>query len=362
MNPAPTQSLLVAALLLILTPAVSAAKVAVVIDYPDAPTYTRCLVVSEGTNGYELLNELGLDMVWSPASQWGHGLCDIEGTSGCTQDDCFCGGSEYWGIYLAQKGDRGWGYLPVGFDGGSQCWNHEPSSFTGHYCAENGDTLGLRWGSYGQEPDFIRYEDICGTGRHRDRDHDVLEVAVTPVAPVAGELITFATGEKKAEVNVYTPDRRKVEEAVAADDGNAKLALPAGDYKVLVLASGYPHTYLDLTVAQTKTSTTAPTTSTTTTTLVFEESTAPPETEAEPTTSIEPTTSTAPATSTVPATTSLQQQNAVLKSVAKELTGRAVVTPKENAATSGDRSTGVLSLALGAFLIGGLYLVSRPKK
>ena len=45
-----------------------------------------------------------------------------------------------------------WEYLPVGFEGPGGCWSRELTSSIGHYCAEEGDVIGFRYGGFGNFP------------------------------------------------------------------------------------------------------------------------------------------------------------------------------------------------------------------
>ncbi len=141
---------------------VNAIKVGVVIRYPGGTEFTKCVSVSEGTDGYEVLQETGLDIDWLYFdSSLGHGLCGIE-SIGCPSSNCWCGGDSYWGFMIKGYGESDWTYSPVGFDGGDSCWNGELTSWDGHYCAESGDLLAVAYGTYGTQPSSYDFDDICG--------------------------------------------------------------------------------------------------------------------------------------------------------------------------------------------------------
>lgn len=90
---------------------------------------------------------------------FGHALCNINGIGEDVIGSSCSWGSEYWGFFIADEG--AWGYSPVGYDGPGGCWNRDFSSWSGHYCAEEGDVIGLAHGTYGTEPAFYSFEQIC---------------------------------------------------------------------------------------------------------------------------------------------------------------------------------------------------------
>jgi hypothetical protein len=128
-----------------------ASRVAVVIDMPDGPV-TRCVPAIENENGYLVLEDAEQNAVWSYYGQaLGHGLCGINGI-GCPASNCYCDPSAYWNYYVKEPGGD-WEYSQTGFDGGSSC--------SEHYCASDGDMLGLAYGNYGSEPSGYSFEDVC---------------------------------------------------------------------------------------------------------------------------------------------------------------------------------------------------------
>jgi len=138
------------------------ADVGVVVELPDGTLFTECVKIEDGANGYEVLGETDLDITWSAAGLWGHGLCDIEGVSGCTPDNCYCDPAQYWNFYIASGSS--WQYSPTGFDAPGDC--------SAHYCAEHGGLMGFAFGGWGTKPDLVGFQDICGplekpTERHK---------------------------------------------------------------------------------------------------------------------------------------------------------------------------------------------------
>lgn len=91
-------------------------RVAVVVDYGDGQTATRCVAFAEPEiSGYEALSRSGL-VVESEIQAGGTAVCRIDGV-GCAADDCFCacrGGDEcrYWSYW--QQRDGAWQYATAG--------------------------------------------------------------------------------------------------------------------------------------------------------------------------------------------------------------------------------------------------------
>jgi hypothetical protein len=129
----------------------SAVRVAVVIDTP-GHLIAKCLTVSDDTNAYVILQETGENIAWTYYGQaLGHGLCSITGI-GCPSSNCFCDPDRYWNLYVKEPGGN-WTYSAVGFDGGASCAEH--------YCAADGQMLGLAYGSYGSMPPAYSFENVC---------------------------------------------------------------------------------------------------------------------------------------------------------------------------------------------------------
>jgi len=55
-------------------------------------------------SGFDILEQSGLNITWSPPTQYGHKLCAINGT-GCPVNNCYCNrDSMYWNFYLKRIG------------------------------------------------------------------------------------------------------------------------------------------------------------------------------------------------------------------------------------------------------------------
>ncbi len=115
---------LLPALLLLLTLPVRAqepAQAGLVVQYSEDRVETRCLqVAAEGTNGVDLLNASGLEVVSDVSSGMGVSVCQIEG-QGCAYpaQHCFCqcmGGGDcgYWNYFYREPGAETWTYSPLG--------------------------------------------------------------------------------------------------------------------------------------------------------------------------------------------------------------------------------------------------------
>ncbi|MBN2251327.1 MAG: hypothetical protein JW724_04565 [Candidatus Altiarchaeota archaeon] len=136
---------------LLLAQAACATRVAVVIDMADG-TVTRCVSAADNADGYVIFEDAGQDMAWTYyGSSLGHGLCSVNGL-GCPSSNCFCNPDAYWNFYVKEAGGE-WSYSAVGFDGGSTC--------SDHYCAADGEMLGLAYGGYGTEPPDYSFSDVC---------------------------------------------------------------------------------------------------------------------------------------------------------------------------------------------------------
>ncbi|RMF05368.1 hypothetical protein D6764_04875, partial [Candidatus Woesearchaeota archaeon] len=152
--------LLLSALLLYVIPDVHAAKVGIVVDL-GSTTYTSCVAVRDGTNGYDILEKTSLSIDWSEKGPFGHALCKINGIGENVVGTACDWGSEYWNFYISTSAMNSWSYSPVGFDAGSECWNRDFTSYGGHYCAVDGDMMGLAHGSYNTQPPYYPFEQLC---------------------------------------------------------------------------------------------------------------------------------------------------------------------------------------------------------
>ena len=154
--PNKTHALVLLGITILLSCQVFAIRMGLVVTFPDGNIYQKCLDVENGASGYDILDQSGLDISWSPTISWGHQLCAIKGI-GCPTDNCHCGQqSNYWNFYLKRIGYSDWEYpdsIESRFDGGKTCQEH--------YCAKDGDILGLKYTFYRDTPFPFKFSDIC---------------------------------------------------------------------------------------------------------------------------------------------------------------------------------------------------------
>jgi hypothetical protein len=185
-------------IIIFLTGAADASRVAIVITQPQGDTYTKCLSVDQSLNAYEVLKYTGQDITWSSPGPWGHGLCAISGT-GCPEKNCFCDDVNSWRFYLKQWSSDEWTLSMKSFDGGTSCEDR--------YCAQEGDVIGLAFGPDGTEPVSYKYSDICqpitssgSRDSHSTSDETTTtkEVTTTSISPASTstEAPTTTTEEK----------------------------------------------------------------------------------------------------------------------------------------------------------------------
>ena len=146
-------------LIILLIPLVVADNVGVIISFPDGSVHGQCVDVNNGINGYDLLQELSLNKLWAGPGSFGHQLCQINGVGDDINGDGCSYNGKYWGFFTSEG--NGWQYMPVGLDGGEECWDGDLSSYDGHYCANDGDLVGFRYGEYGVLPVDYSFEQVC---------------------------------------------------------------------------------------------------------------------------------------------------------------------------------------------------------
>ncbi|MFH1641829.1 MAG: hypothetical protein ABIC04_02935 [Nanoarchaeota archaeon] len=135
-----------------------AADVCIVAQLDSDKVVGDCVNVASNADGFTVLDKSGVDFTWSEPGEYGRALCKIEGIGDDVSGSGCSWGSDYWGFYLIM--DNTWSYLPVGFDTPGDCWNHDLSSFGGHYCAVDGDVIGFRYGPFGTLPDMLNLDSI----------------------------------------------------------------------------------------------------------------------------------------------------------------------------------------------------------
>jgi len=139
---------------------VSAANVGIVIEFPDGIVHKECVGISEDNNGYQVLERSSLAVEWSEYVGWGHFICGIAGIGGTVSGGICMPDEGYWIASLPTS--VGWQNLPVGMDTPGEFWNRDFSSYNGHYCAKEGDILGLIIGNLGDTPDvYYDFLEVC---------------------------------------------------------------------------------------------------------------------------------------------------------------------------------------------------------
>jgi hypothetical protein len=346
-------SLILLTLLLILFATIATAakvKVAVVIEIPGEKAFTKCLVVEQGTNAFQILNRSSRDIVWSEEGPSGHGICSINSV-GCPIDDCFCASEQSWHTYLKESGHSSWIDLlqTKSLDGGENCKEH--------YCAQPGDILSLIYADETTRPQSYSFSQICGkSGDLKDYYFATIE----PKNPEKGDEITVKItdnktneGVEKAEVNAYFKDD-KIYSGITDESGEYNFtALNSGTYIVKLNVKGYetPQQSLKIDVVQ-ESETPEETTTTTpeeTTTTITEETTSTT-TEETTTTTEEPTT-----TTTVTTTTSTTEETTTT-TLSEETT--TTTEPEETNVPIGQVTTFPVESTSAALTIGILVIVA----
>jgi hypothetical protein len=159
----------------------SAARTGLIVIFPNGTIYQKCLDAENGASGYDILEQTNLSISWSPSIRFGHQLCAINGL-GCPVDNCNCNQkSTYWNFYLKRIGYSDWEYpdsIESRFDAGATCQEH--------YCAKEGDLIGLKYGIYRDTPFPYRYGDVCTPDSSLD-----LHVKKNAAPRVAGQVVSL---------------------------------------------------------------------------------------------------------------------------------------------------------------------------
>lgn len=340
----------------------SAVRVGVVVEFPDGTVTSECIETPAGTDGYQLMRKINLDIAWSDGGVWGHGLCGINGT-GCPSDNCYCSTEEYWSFHTLSGGT--WNYMPVGWDAGDNCWNGDVNSYVGHYCTQEGDVLGYAYGPWGTKPAYKRFDEICLSTAKPKKERDVAftggiagSIIGKDITLTEGEVSEFSlqdkrTGEKVLDVIVEVRNERleKLFTVEADEDGKINLSLKeSGEYRLLVMAHGYPHKQMTLTVEKQQTTTSSP--STTTSIVVTASSTSTTTKLAHFTDIDEETTTLTPETTTLTTTSSIE--SATTEKSVGEISGNVV-------AENPGKTPGNMNIIIIAAVLLGALLYARRK-
>ena len=107
-------------------------QVGLVIAFPDNTEHVEIVTVAQDATTYDVLLAAQIDLI-SADSGFGPAVCDINGYSGCTVDNCFCDFSHFWAYYHLDAATSTWVSAAVGVDG---------------YTPTNGDVEGLAWSGF----------------------------------------------------------------------------------------------------------------------------------------------------------------------------------------------------------------------
>lgn len=137
------------------------AGMGIVVKFQDGSVKTDCVNAEEDMNGYDILKKSVFSILWSPESVFGQLICKING-EGTEIQGPYCEYSgKFWNFNILPYGSNEWVHSPVGHNGPGGCWNRKEASFTGHYCSVDGDVIGYKFGSGGDEPQLMSYEQVC---------------------------------------------------------------------------------------------------------------------------------------------------------------------------------------------------------
>ena len=122
------------------------------IKFPNGTTFTTYVKVPEYSNGKEILDAANISYNYT-----NNFLICINGI--CSPSDW----NWYWSFNLHKNYETEWHSMGIGMGPGDEannfCWNGDYSKFEGHYCALDGDVIGIGLG-YGNVPDFYTLKEI----------------------------------------------------------------------------------------------------------------------------------------------------------------------------------------------------------
>jgi hypothetical protein len=162
--------------LLALTSLNAAERIGVYVEFPNGAVYKDCVTVGRNADAYETLQQTGLATTWTESPKFGHSLCAIFDT-GCKESGCVCS-SRHWNLFTLKNG--AWAYSEAGYDGGRSCREH--------YCAHEGDVIGLNFNSDGKAPKNATYADLCPPQPKETVQPDVIGNVIAFPAKNAGYL------------------------------------------------------------------------------------------------------------------------------------------------------------------------------
>jgi hypothetical protein len=339
--------------------------VGVLVNFPDGTIKTACVEAADNENGYSLMQKTGFSLLWAGPSTFGHALCRIDGVGDDVNGDYCSYSGKYWGFFIADQG--AWAYMPVGWDAGDSCWNGDPNSYEGHYCAKDGDVMGYRYGEFGVMPVYRDFSEICPTKKKSGGEKEaVIEWSERKkldgedtLHVQANEAVEFTlkdekTGETIEDVSVDVRDNKlqKLFTVAAEDDGKIRVQLDKeGEYRLLIMARNYPHKQITVTVEKQETTTSSSTTTVTQTTTSTTTTTKLPHF-----LSIEKETS----TTTVEQTTTTEAVSTTSSLETTTTQGNVAVTGDIVQSGRGNRTRNV-AVILTAILAAGVLLLTRER-
>jgi len=131
--------------------------VGLVIKFPNSTTFTTWVRVQEYASGKEIFEKSGMQYNYTNYINLGFSLECINNI--CPPADW----SWYWSFNLHKNHETEWHSMSIGMGPGGTannfCWNGDYSTIAGHYCAGDGDVVGIGLG-YGNVPDFYTLKEI----------------------------------------------------------------------------------------------------------------------------------------------------------------------------------------------------------
>ncbi|MBI2577013.1 hypothetical protein HYV84_07405 [Candidatus Woesearchaeota archaeon] len=192
MNPAAKKifPIVLAWVFLLIIP-VESAQVCTVAFFSSDKAASKCLDVPDNSNAVESFQKAGLSLGLSGAGAEGRKICKVEGV-GSDPSGNGCSSSEKAWTFAMVDGSQ-WRKIPAALDGGSDCWNrdfsfNDPSKIV-HYCALDGDTIGIAFGEPGTFPDMLSLDDVRAvvdgiTDSGVNRTELKIDANVTPLSQV----------------------------------------------------------------------------------------------------------------------------------------------------------------------------------
>ncbi len=186
-----SMAFLVALVFIAIVPA-EAARLCTVAFFSADKATSKCLDVPDNTNAVESFSKAGLSLGLSGAGAEGRKICKVEGV-GPEPSGSTCSPSERLWNFAMVDGSQ-WRKIPVSLEGGPDCWNrdfsfNDPTKVV-HYCAKDGDTIGLALGEEGTFPDMLSLDDVRAvvdgiTDSGVNKTELKIDANVTPLSQVA---------------------------------------------------------------------------------------------------------------------------------------------------------------------------------